>query len=222
MTDIENRLRDALSTAAATAENVRPLTVPVRRRSRTPFRVAAVALAVAVTAFGVVRLKEVSSLSRENIVAMAMSGVEQPGDADVAVFLCKQDDAFPTCDHAITEDEKAEIRRTLEARPEVERVLFEDRRQALEKFRSYNADNSTLLKAIAVEDMPESFRAWLRPEADSKAVARAMGELPGVSNAIDTPCMLRNASLWSLVEYVLPWSEPEQCSFPAFEVPEPG
>ncbi|MFF5109609.1 permease-like cell division protein FtsX [Streptosporangium sp. NPDC000509] len=222
MTDIENRLRDALSTAAATAADVRPLTVPARRRSRTPFRGAAVALAIAVTAFGVVRLDNASSLSRENIVAMAMSGPEQSGYADVSVFLCKQDDPIPTCGHATTEDEKAEIRRTLEARPEVDRVLFEDRRQALEKFRRQNADDPTLLKAIAVEDMPESFRAWLRPEADSKAVARAMGEQPGVSNAIDTPCMLRNASLWSLVEYVLPWSEPEQCSFPAFEVPEPS
>lgn len=221
MTDIENRLRDALSAASATVADVRPLVVPVRR-SRAPLRIAAVALAVAVTVFGVVRLSTSSTLSRENIVAMAMSGPEQSGYADVSVFLCKQDDLFPTCGHVMTEDEKAEMRRTLETRPEVERVFFEDRRQAWEKFRSQNADNPALVKAIAVEDMPESFRAWIRPGADSKAVARAMGELPGVSNALDTSCMLRNASLWSLVEHVLPWSEPEQCSFPAFEVPEPG
>ncbi|GAA3422545.1 permease-like cell division protein FtsX [Streptosporangium vulgare] len=221
MTDIENRLRDALSAASATAADVRPLVVPVRR-SRAPLRISAVALAVAVTVFGVVRLSTSFTLSRENVVAMAMSGPEQSGYADVLVFLCKQDDAFPTCDHAMTEDEKAEIRRALETRPEVERIFFEDRRQVWEKFRSQNADDSMLLKELTVEDMPESFRALLKPGADSKAVARAMGELPGVSNALDTPCVLRKVSLRSLVEYVLPWSEPEQCSFPAFEVPKPG
>ncbi|MFI6457303.1 permease-like cell division protein FtsX [Streptosporangium amethystogenes] len=221
MTDAENRLRDALSAAAATAADVRPLAAPARRRSRAPFRIAAVALAVAVTVFGVVRLTVPLSSSREAVVAMAMSGAEPSGYADVSVFLCRQDDFRPNCDHVVTEDEKAEIRRALEARPEVERVLFEDRRQAWEKFRSQYADNPTLVKAIAVEDMPESFRAWLRPGADSNAVARAMGGLPGASHAIDGPCLLRGASLWSLVERVLPWSnEPEQCSFPRFEVPD--
>ncbi|MEV0752732.1 permease-like cell division protein FtsX [Streptosporangium sp. NPDC050280] len=220
MTDIENRLRDALSTAAATAENVRPLTVPARRRSRAPFRIAVAALAVAVTVFGVVRLSAISQLSRENIVAMAMSGPEQSGYADVSVFLCKQDSPFPICDHAATEDEQEEIRRALEVRPDVERVFFKDSQQAWKEFQSQYADNPALREAIAVEDMPESFRAWLRPGTDSRAVARAMGELPGVSNAVDTPCMLRKASLWSLITHFLPWSgEPEQCSFPAFKPP---
>ncbi|WP_030905897.1 permease-like cell division protein FtsX [Streptosporangium amethystogenes] len=222
MTDTENRLRDALSAAAAaTAENIRPLTVPARRRLRAPFRIAAAALVVAVVVFGAVRLATPSPLSRENTVAMAMSGPEQSGDADVSVFLCKRHDRFPNCDHVITEDERAEIRRTLEARPEVKRVLFEDQQQAWENFRSQNTDKPALLKAIVVEDMSESFRAWLRPGADPNAVARAMGELPGVSNAIDRPCLLRRLSPWSLVEHVLPWSdEPEQCSFPEFEPPE--
>ncbi|MER5628591.1 permease-like cell division protein FtsX [Streptosporangium sp. NPDC002544] len=221
MTDIENRLRDALSAAAATAENIRPLTVPARRRLRAPFRIAAAALAVAVVVFGAVRFTAPSPLSRENIVTMAMSGPEQSGDADVSVFLCKQHDPFPKCDHVMTEGERAEIRRTLEARPEVKRVLFEDQQQAWENFRSQNTDKPALLQAIAVEDMPESFRAWLRPGADPKVVARAMGELPGVSNAIDRHCLLRRSWLGSLVEHLLPWSdEPEQCSFPKFEPPE--
>ena len=95
MTDAENRLRDALSAAAATAADVRPLAVPVRRRSRAPFRIAAVALAVVVTVFGVVRLTASPPPSQETIVAMAMSGPEQSGYADVSVFLCKQDEPLP-------------------------------------------------------------------------------------------------------------------------------
>ncbi|MET8046024.1 permease-like cell division protein FtsX [Streptosporangium sp. NPDC005286] len=220
MTDIENRLRDALSAAAATAENVRPLTVPARRRLRAPFRIAAAALAVAVVVFGAVRLATPPPPSRGNMVAMAMSSIEPFGYADVSVFLCKEDDVLPNCAHAVTEDEQAGIRRALEGRPEVERVLFEDRRQVWENFRRQNANNPTLLQAIVVTDMPEVFRAWIRPGTDPSVVARAMGELPGVSNSLGTHCMLERASLWSIIVRSLPWSdEPEQCSFPEFKPP---
>ncbi|WP_433369435.1 hypothetical protein [Streptosporangium sp. CA-115845] len=54
------------------------------------------ALAVAVTVFGVVRLTAPSPLLQENIVAVAMSVPEQSGDADVSVFLCKRS-MSPAC-----------------------------------------------------------------------------------------------------------------------------
>ncbi len=73
---------------------------------------------------------------------------------------------------------------------------------------------------ITVEDMPESFTARIRPDADSLAVARAAGELPGVANAIDKDCLFGRLSLLSRIESKLPWAEPEkQCSYPEHPVP---
>ncbi|MER5645098.1 permease-like cell division protein FtsX [Streptosporangium sp. NPDC002524] len=208
----ESRLRDALSTAAVTAVDVRPLTVPAHR-SRVSFRIAVPALAVAVTVFGVVHLTTPAPPPAEGIIAMAMNGDEPSEYADVSVFLCKPRD-LPPCDHAATREERAGLRRAIEARPEMERVLFEDRQRMWENFRRQNADNPTLMREIEVSDLPEAFRVWTRPGADPGAVARAMSELPGVSNSINMSCLLERASLWSIVRGFLPWSdEPEQCTF---------
>ncbi|MFJ2033541.1 permease-like cell division protein FtsX [Streptosporangium sp. NPDC087985] len=217
MTATENRLREALSAAAVTAVDVRPLTTPARRRSRTPLRIGAVVLAVAVTAFGAVRLSVPSSVPRgETIIAMSMSGVEPSGMAGVSVFLCKKSDPFPHCkDREISTEDRENLLRMLEGRPEVEAVTFESRQQAWENFQREYQDNPELLKAIIPRDMPESFRVRIRPDDDSMAVAQAAGELPGVSNAIDTACLYERASLMSIIMSKLPWAEDrKQCSYP--------
>ncbi|GAA4234346.1 cell division protein FtsX [Streptosporangium album] len=218
MNATENRLREALSAAAATAADVRPLTAPARRRSRAPLRIGAVVLAVAVTAFGAVRLTVPSPVLRgETIVAMSMSGVEPSGMAGVSVFLCKKSDPFPHCkDREISTEDRENLLRMLEGRPEAEAVTFESRQQAWEKFQREYQDNPELLKAITPRDMPESFRVRIRPDADSMAVAQAAGELPGVSNAIDTACLYeQRASLMSIIMSKLPWAEDrKQCSYP--------
>ncbi|MDP9863879.1 MULTISPECIES: permease-like cell division protein FtsX [Streptosporangium] len=215
MTVTENRLREALSAAAATAVDVRPLTAPARRRSRAPFRTAAAALAVAVIAFGAVRLSAPSPAPDGEIAAMAMSAVEPSGAPEVSVFLCKDGDPLPNCaGRGITETEREDLRRTLEGRPEVESVLFEDRQRAWEKFRRQYEDDPQMLAAIVPADMPESFRARIRPEAGSRAVARAASGLPGVSVVVDSACLLRKASLVSLARRILLGADDEErCSF---------
>lgn len=220
MTATENRLREALSAAAVTAVDVRPLTVPARRRSRTPLRVTAVALAVAATAFGVVRLAAPSPASPmsqgETIVAMSMSGEVPGGRAEVLIYLCKDNDIFPRCKgrKKTTETEKENFVRMLEARPEVKSVTFVDRQTTWENFRQQHNDDPDLINTIGPEDMPEFFQVRTREGADSLAVARAAHELPGVSNVIDLPCTLEHASLWGTIKSKLPWSDDEdQCSF---------
>ncbi|MER5422563.1 permease-like cell division protein FtsX [Streptosporangium roseum] len=217
MNATENRLREALSAAAVTAVDVRPLTAPPRRRSRVPLRVTAVALAAAATAFGVVRLVTPSLAAPmsqgETIVAMSMSGEAPGGRAEVSVFLCKDKDPFPSCEGGkITETEKENLVRMLEARPEVKSVTFEDQRTAWENFRQQNQDNPQLINAIVPKDMPESFRVRTGEGANSLAVTRAAHELPGVANVVDMPCILERASLWEIVKSNLPWSDDgEQC-----------
>ncbi|MCW2879626.1 MAG: hypothetical protein JWQ95_3726 [Sphaerisporangium sp.] len=216
MNSIEDRLRGAMAARAETVgDDHRPLPAPQSRRAsvRSPIRIAAIALAVAVTAFGVIRLVAPSpGPQEESIVAMSMNGMALSGTPDVAVFLCKDGDPFPSCKGGgITKTERENLQRTLEARPEVEGIAFENRQQAWENFRRQNEDNLQLLQAIVPEDMPESFRARIKAGADFSAVARAASELPGVSNSVDQACLLDNSYLWGAVKKILGLGE--QCSF---------
>ncbi|MEN3533514.1 sigma factor [Microbispora sp. ZYX-F-249] len=60
-------------------------------------------------------------------------------------------------------------------------LIGESRRQVLLAL-------AELLKAVRVEDMPESFRIKVAPGADPLAVVRAVKDLPGVSNVIHEAC----------------------------------
>jgi cell division protein FtsX len=160
----------------------------------------AVVAAVAVAAVTVVRvaLPDPSGpgLTKERIIAMAMAGVvpEATDMAQVSVFLCKDPDPFPQCaGNWATGVHKEEIRRTLDALPEVETVVFEDRRTAYVNFRAQNRENTVLMNAIQMEDMPESFRVWVVDPADrrmSEKVRKAVEGLPGISNVVDSFCLL--------------------------------
>ncbi|MGW4661816.1 permease-like cell division protein FtsX [Streptosporangium sandarakinum] len=219
----EDRLRGALSAAAGTVADVRPLAVPVRRRTRLPMRIAAAALAVTAVAVGVTSLAAPSPRPGEAmVVAMAAGGTGPSGMADVSVFLCKDQAPFPNCGgKGVTEAGREELRRTLAGRPEVESVTFEDQRTNWENFRRQNADDTALLNVIRREDMPEAFRLRVKPGTDSLALTRAAGGLPGVSNAVDTRCLLEKGSLWGIVKSRLPWSDDsQQCSFLEMTFPD--
>ncbi|WP_433249066.1 permease-like cell division protein FtsX [Streptosporangium sp. CA-135522] len=214
MTATENRLREALSAAAGIAVEIRPLTAPARRGPRPSPRIVAVALAVAAIAFGVVRLTAPSpELQGESIVAMSVSAVEPSGRPRVSVFFCKHGDPWPSCaGEGITETERENLRRALQARPEVESLTFEDRQQAWEDFqRQYKDDDPELARAIVPEDLPESFRVRIKPDADPAAVARAASELPGVSTSVDQACALDRSSPWGYIVNFLGLGE--QCFF---------
>ncbi|GGP84602.1 permease-like cell division protein FtsX [Streptosporangium pseudovulgare] len=209
------RVTDPADSAETVGDDHRPLPAPRSRRAfgKGPIRTVAVALAVAATAFGVTRLVSLSSGPQESIVAMTMSGTAPSGTPEVSVFLCKDGDPFPGCEgRGITETERENLRRTLEARPEVEGVAFQDRRQAWEDFRRQNEDDHPeLVKAIHPGDMPESFRARIRAGADPSAVARAASGLPGVSNSVDQVCILDKIHPLGSVKEILGLGE--QCSF---------
>ncbi|MBG0819802.1 hypothetical protein HS048_03420 [Planomonospora sp. ID91781] len=219
MSAVEERLRDALAGAAVTASQVRPLpAVPIRRRTRIPLPLAipvrrragipvllaavATAAAVAVAAFTAARVALPGptgpELTKEHIIAMAMAGAapERTGMAHISVFLCKAHDPFPQCaGDGVTETGKEEIRRTLDALPEVEAVVSEDRRTAYANFRAQNRENTALLNAIRMEDLPESFRVWIVDPTDrrmSEKVRGAVAGLPGISNVVDSFCLLRS------------------------------
>ncbi|MEV6866387.1 permease-like cell division protein FtsX [Streptosporangium subroseum] len=225
MSIIEDRLRDAMAArAAAVPDDDRPLPAPRARRAgwAAPIAIAAAVLLVAGAVLGTVRIDAPSSGAPETVVAMSMGGAEPSDVPEVRVFPCKEVSPWQNCEGAATETEKEEIRRMLEARPEVEDVTFRDQRTNWEAYRREFKDSATLLQVITVDDMPESFTARIRPGTDSLAVARAAGELPGVANAIDRDCLFERVSLLSVIESKLPWAGDEkQCSYPSHPTP-PG
>ncbi|GAA3443014.1 hypothetical protein Pve01_38200 [Planomonospora venezuelensis] len=161
--------------------------------------VTAAAAAVAAIAFVAVRPApgvSAPELTEEHIMTMAMSGTtsDQADSVDVSIFLCKRVDPFPECEEGeATEERKAEIRRTLDALPEVKYVHFEDQRVAYESFKAEYRENTVLMGAIQVEDMPESFRVRVVDSADRQmigTVEEAVQGLPGISNIVNRFCLL--------------------------------
>ncbi|MEU0521269.1 permease-like cell division protein FtsX [Streptosporangium sp. NPDC006007] len=182
MTVTENRLRDALSAAATTTVDARPLTTPARRRSRVPVALAA---AVTVAAVGTGFLWAQRADPQPTVAAAQAGPVPQP-ELEISVFLCRPKDFFPRCKGVRTE--KAKIAEALWSRPDVGWIAFDDNREAWEKFKRQYRDDSALAKAITVEDMPEVFRVIPTSGADRKRLADVIGRLPGVSNVVDDKC----------------------------------
>ncbi|MEV4094294.1 permease-like cell division protein FtsX [Streptosporangium saharense] len=178
MTETENRLRDALSAAASTTVDIRPLTVPARRRSRLPLAVVAAVVTATAVGAGILWVRQADPRATTAEVA------EQPSsDLEIAVFLCKKHDAFPRCKGKTVD--KAKIAEALWSRPDVDWIGYEDNREAYARYRR----QPDALKAVTAEDMPDSFRVVPGAGADWDAIVAAARKLPGVSNVVDQRCL---------------------------------
>ncbi|MGI5493342.1 permease-like cell division protein FtsX [Microtetraspora malaysiensis] len=200
---IEQRLREALSEAAATADlrSVRPLTAP-RGRSRariSRFVVipAALVAAMSVGAFLLVRPAPPAP-TVANPAADSLAGTDF-WTTEIAVFLCKKNDPYPVCQkRAATKDDRQRIPQVLMLLPGVEYAKFESQAEAYQKFRASDPRpneelTQELLDALRQEDMPESVRVKMKPGVDHKMVVGVAQHLPGVSNVVDSACILDKA-----------------------------
>ncbi|MER5318015.1 permease-like cell division protein FtsX [Streptosporangium roseum] len=185
MNTTENRLREALSAAAVTAVDVRPLTAPARRRSRVPLLLVAAAVTVAIVGAGSVWAGRADP---RTTTAVQASPTPEP-QLEITVFLCKKNDPFPQCKGQKVD--RAKIAEALWSRPDVEWIGFQNAEEAYKRFKEENKTNKTMLAAIRVEDMPESFRVVPEQGAVWKTITAAAKGLPGVSNAVDQRCVLR-------------------------------
>ncbi|GAA2992447.1 MULTISPECIES: permease-like cell division protein FtsX [Streptosporangium] len=111
---------------------------------------------------------------------------------EVSVFLCDKNSPFPSCKGSagIKEEEKAELKATIEAMPQVQQVTFESEAEAYEKWKNDNNSNPVLISAIQVGDMPESFRVKLKDPNTYDAVIEALSGAKGVSNVVNQKLLL--------------------------------
>ncbi|GAA0917455.1 permease-like cell division protein FtsX [Nonomuraea longicatena] len=210
---VETRLRDALVAAGDTVDrtSLRPLVPTQRRRFRVPARFVVIGAALAIAgAIGAVTL---TPADEETVVLAAgvspfMAGDWTAGKPTIAVFLCKAGSPSPSCGavlgsgegtvdspqeviaegKAVTPSQILDLKRALEARPEIMSITFEDAQTAYKNFLQAYGSNPEVARAVTVNDLPESFRLTLKPDADWSPVAEAAKDMPGVDIVINQKC----------------------------------
>ncbi|WP_067180911.1 permease-like cell division protein FtsX [Microtetraspora niveoalba] len=113
---------------------------------------------------------------------------------ELSVFLCGKNDAFPACKNkgAITADQKAKLKQTIESMPDVEKVDYEDQNRAYQNFKE-GGNNNILLSVLKPEDLPESFRVKLKDPDKASAVEQSLKGQAGVSNIVNQRQILDTA-----------------------------
>jgi cell division transport system permease protein len=107
---------------------------------------------------------------------------------EISIFLCAKDTRGDQCDPGqdVTQGQKDEIRRTLEANPEVAPggIYFETKQEAYAEFqRAY--EGSPIQDSLAVEQMQESFRVKLKNPEEYQGVVSSVVGLKGVQKVQD-------------------------------------
>ncbi|REF37584.1 permease-like cell division protein FtsX [Thermasporomyces composti] len=105
---------------------------------------------------------------------------------EIAVFLCNDVTSAPQCaDGAVSEEQKAEIKRVLVANPEVRQVYHESQEEAYERYKQIYKDSATV-DLVKPSDLQESFRVSLKDPQQYHGVRSAVQGLPGVFSVQDS------------------------------------
>jgi len=143
------------------------------RRNLTMTVAVIVTAAVSLTLFGM-------SLMVRNQVNL-MKGF-WTGKIEVSIYL--RDD--------VTQPQRDQLGAELSAMPEVERVIFESREEAYQRFREQFKDTPELIESTSPEVLPESFRVKLKDPSKFDVVASAFAERPGVDDVVDQRALLKD------------------------------
>ena len=104
------------------------------------------------------------------------------GKIEVSIFL--RDD--------VTQAQREQLRDELEAMPDVERVYFESKGEAYERFKEQFKDSPDIVANTPPEVLPEAFRVKLRDPDKFAVVASAFADRPGVMSVRDQRAVLKN------------------------------
>lgn len=104
------------------------------------------------------------------------------GKVEVSIFL-KED---------ITQAQRDQLRAELDAMPDVERVYFESKAEAYERFKEQFKDSPDIIANTTPDVLPESFRVKLRDPNKFEVVASAFADRPGVVSVFNQRDLLKN------------------------------
>lgn len=104
---------------------------------------------------------------------------------EVSVFLCTSSSNYTTCpDGEVTDEQRKNIKETIEGLEVTDEVFFESKSQAWERFKA-TYDNAEVLEQVNESTMPESFRIKLKNPRAFDEVAQNIAPIRGVETVAD-------------------------------------
>ncbi|TDD26960.1 hypothetical protein E1287_35565 [Actinomadura sp. KC06] len=189
----EERLTDALKDVGETVRpaDVPPPPFPDRPPSpgvlSRPLAVGALITALVLVMGGVVVGGHVA-LDRTLGAQSGKNAAATSSERRVAVFLCVPTASNSACAmKAASELQKQDVRRRLEAMPQVRRLTYESQEQAYARFKERFAANEDFVAKTRMSDLADSFRVEVADEEAARAVKAAIDGLPGVDKAVIEP-----------------------------------
>lgn len=134
---------------------------------------AAVILSVAVS----LTLLGASLLVREQVQLVAGDWY---GKVEVSIFLCDGRQC-----PAITDEQRNELRSALETEPLVQRVFYESKQEAYQRFTDQFSNQPELVQSVTADALPASFRVKLADPEQFQVIAQRFEAWPGVETIVD-------------------------------------
>ncbi|GHA10488.1 permease-like cell division protein FtsX [Streptomyces echinoruber] len=155
------------------------------RRNLTMTFAVIISVALSLTLFGG------SLLMRDQVSSMKGYWYDK---VQVSIFLCNKADAESDshcAKGAVTQEQKTQIKKDLEALPIVEKVYYESADQAYQRYKEQFKD-SPLISSITPDQMQESYRVKLRDPEKYQVIDTAFSGRPGVQSVEDQRNVLEN------------------------------
>jgi cell division transport system permease protein len=109
---------------------------------------------------------------------------------EVSVFLCGEVSNAPSCAGGeVTTTQRDQIRKDLEAMPQVQRIYYESKQQAYKRFKE-QFKSSAIVDNVTPSQMPESFRVKLHNPEQFPIIASAFIGRDGIEQVQDQKALL--------------------------------
>jgi cell division transport system permease protein len=112
---------------------------------------------------------------------------------ELSVYLCSAVNPDQNCakNGPVTNAEKAQVRQTLKALPQVVNVTYQSQHEAYTQFRALFSDEPVMLSFVQPGDLPASFEVKMKnAQADALPVTEAVLGQPGVDSVGDDAAIL--------------------------------
>src|SRR6266581_7602348 len=108
------------------------------------------------------------------------------GKVQVSIFLCVKTSSNTNCNKTDASDaERQTVLAQLKKSPYVERVDYESKDQALQRFKEGFSSQPGLTNNVTNGDIPDSYRVKLKDPQKASVIATQFGGMPGIDQAVN-------------------------------------
>jgi cell division transport system permease protein len=109
----------------------------------------------------------------------------------VSIYLCGENSVSLTCTGKVTDQQRADIKTTLESlEPTVQSLYYESSDQAYARFK-VQFKGSPIVSSVSAAALPESYRVKLDDPAHFDVVSTALSATPGIESIVDQRKLLQ-------------------------------